>query len=47
MKISLVIFDQFTDLDLFLMWDLFNRVRLPEWQVRILGSGPSTFRPRE
>lgn len=37
MKISLVIFDQFTDLDLFLMWDLFNRVRLPEWQVRILG----------
>lgn len=37
MKISLVIFDQFTDLDLFLMWDLLSRVRLPEWQVRILG----------
>jgi transcriptional regulator GlxA family with amidase domain len=37
MKISLVIFDKFTDLDLFLMWDLFNRVRLPDWQVRILG----------
>jgi putative intracellular protease/amidase len=37
MKIGIVIFDQFTDIDLFLMWDLFNRVRLPGWDVRILG----------
>jgi len=39
-KSSIVIFDQFTDLDLFLMWDLLNRVRLPEWEVRILGERP-------
>src|SRR5215470_3994131 len=37
MKSSIVIFDQFTDIDLFLMWDLLNRVRLPGWEVRILG----------
>ena len=37
MKISIVIFDEFTDIDLFLMWDLFNRVRLPDWEVRIVG----------
>jgi transcriptional regulator GlxA family with amidase domain len=37
MKISIVIFDEFTDIDLFLMWDLLNRVRLPEWEVRIIG----------
>lgn len=40
MKIALVIFDQFTDLDLFLMWDLFNRVRLPNWHVSIVGERP-------
>lgn len=37
MRISIVIFDSFTDIDLFLMWDLLNRVRLPEWEVRIIG----------
>lgn len=37
MRISIVIFDSFTDIDLFLMWDLLNRVRLPEWEVRIVG----------
>jgi transcriptional regulator GlxA family with amidase domain len=37
MKTSIVIFDQFTDLDLFLMWDLLNRVPQPAWEVRILG----------
>jgi putative intracellular protease/amidase len=37
MKIAIVIFDKFTDLDLFLMWDLLNRVRLLDWSVRILG----------
>src|SRR5215813_12087483 len=37
MKTSIVIFDNFTDIDLFLMWDLLNRVRIPDWSVRILG----------
>src|SRR5262245_10866827 len=37
MKTSIVIFDQFTDIDLFLMWDLLNRVRLLDWEVRIVG----------
>ena len=37
MKISIVIFDEFTDIDLFLMWDLLNRVRLPDWEIRIVG----------
>ena len=38
MKISIVIFDQFTDIDLWLMWDLLNRVRIDGWEVRIVGS---------
>lgn len=37
MKIAIVIFDKFTDIDLFLMWDLLNRVRVPDWEVKILG----------
>src|SRR3954452_23167491 len=37
MKIAIVIFDKFTDLDLFLMWDLLNRVRVEDWKVKILG----------
>ncbi len=37
MKIGIVIFDKFTDLDLFLMWDLLNRVRTENWEVEILG----------
>ncbi|MGI8638476.1 MAG: DJ-1/PfpI family protein [Pyrinomonadaceae bacterium] len=36
-KISIVIFDKFTDIDLFLMWDLLNRVRVEDWKVLILG----------
>jgi transcriptional regulator GlxA family with amidase domain len=36
-KISIVIFDRFTDLDLWLMWDLLNRVRINGWEVKILG----------
>ncbi len=36
-KISIVIFDKFTDVDLFLMWDLLNRVRIADWKVLILG----------
>jgi transcriptional regulator GlxA family with amidase domain len=37
MQSSIVIFNEFTDIDLFLMWDLLNRVRLPNWKVAILG----------
>lgn len=37
MKIAIVIFDRFTDLDLWLMWDLLNRVRDADWSVKFLG----------
>jgi len=37
-KIAIVIFDKFTDVDLWLMWDLLNRVHLPDWSVKIVGS---------
>ncbi|WP_415860923.1 DJ-1/PfpI family protein [Burkholderia ubonensis] len=35
--IALVAFDQFTDIDLFLMWDILGRNR-DDWQVRIVGN---------
>jgi transcriptional regulator GlxA family with amidase domain len=40
MKITIVAFDNFTDIDLFLPWDLFNRVRLRDknCNVRIVGT---------
>ena len=41
MKIAIVIFDKFTDIDLFLMWDLLNRVRIDGWEVKILGEKPA------
>ena len=41
MKIAIVIFDKFTDVDLFLMWDLLNRVRVENWEVKILGEKES------
>jgi transcriptional regulator GlxA family with amidase domain len=37
MKVSIVTFDDFTDLDLFILWDLLNRVDGPDWQVKFLG----------
>lgn len=37
MKISIVTFDDFTDLDLFILWDLLNRVENADWQVKLLG----------
>jgi transcriptional regulator GlxA family with amidase domain len=37
MKVSIVTFDDFTDLDLFILWDLLNRVEDPEWIVKLLG----------
>ena len=37
MKIGIVVFDDFTDLDLFILWDLLNRVEPADWQVKMLG----------
>lgn len=37
MQISIIAFDNFTDIDLYFLWDLLNRVKSPEWQVKILG----------
>jgi transcriptional regulator GlxA family with amidase domain len=38
--ITIVAFDKFTDIDVFLAWDLFNRVKLKtkEWSVKIVGT---------
>lgn len=42
MKIAIVCFDKFTDIDVFLPWDLLNRVRLvggiSDWNVQLLGT---------
>lgn len=35
-KVSIIAFDDFTDLDLFFMWDLLKRVEHPDWKVQIL-----------
>jgi transcriptional regulator GlxA family with amidase domain len=37
MNISIIAFDDFTDVDVFFMWDLLNRVKVPRWNVQILG----------
>lgn len=36
-KVSIVTFDDFTDLDLFILWDLLNRVERPGWRAELLG----------
>lgn len=36
-QISIVVFDDFTDIDLFLMWDILGRNTL-DWSVKILGT---------
>lgn len=41
MNIAIVVFDNFTDIDLWLMWDLLNRVRVDDWSVKILGERES------
>jgi transcriptional regulator GlxA family with amidase domain len=41
MKISIVTFDDFTDLDLFILWDLLNRVEDETWRVKLLGDKES------
>jgi transcriptional regulator GlxA family with amidase domain len=39
-KITIVAFEKFTDIDVHLAWDLFNRVKFidPTWSVRIVGT---------
>lgn len=39
-KIVIVVFDQFTDIDVFLPWDLFNRAKRihKDWQVKLVGA---------
>ena len=36
-QVSIVVFDAFTDIDVFLTWDLLNRVKDPDWSVKIIG----------
>ena len=36
MFVTIVAFDDFTDIDVFLPWDLLNRVAVPDWSVNIL-----------
>ncbi|PLS14990.1 thiamine biosynthesis protein ThiJ [Bacillus sp. M6-12] len=42
MKIVIVTFDEFTDIDVFFPWDILNRVRLiggiTDWEVKIAGT---------
>jgi putative intracellular protease/amidase len=40
-RVAIVVFDGFTDLDVFLPWDLLNRPRAPGWEVRLLGTRAS------
>lgn len=41
MLVSIVTLDDFTDLDLFILWDLLNRVEKPGWQVKFLADKES------
>jgi transcriptional regulator GlxA family with amidase domain len=40
MKAVIVAFDKFTDIDVFLPWDILNRVKFrhPDWTVKIVGT---------
>jgi len=38
MEVGIVAFDDFTDVDVFLPWDILNRVKLPEWTVKVYGT---------
>lgn len=42
MTAAIIVFDQFTDIDVFLPWDLLNRVRMvrKDFSVKLLGTGP-------
>ncbi|HXG63713.1 MAG TPA: DJ-1/PfpI family protein [Blastocatellia bacterium] len=37
MNPSIIAFDDFTDIDVFFLWDLLNRVKAPDWKAQILG----------
>jgi transcriptional regulator GlxA family with amidase domain len=41
MRANIVAFDDFTDIDVFFLWDLLNRVKEPGWEVRIVGDKQS------
>jgi transcriptional regulator GlxA family with amidase domain len=41
MRIDIVAFDEFTDIDVVLPWDLLHRVREPGWDIRIVGTEPA------
>ena len=47
MKIAIVCFDNFTDIDVFLPWDLLNRVRLvgglSDWDVQLFRNGRNSY----
>lgn len=42
MKLAILVFDRFTDLDVFMPWDLLNRVARfhlhPDWTVKLVGT---------
>jgi putative intracellular protease/amidase len=38
MLVAQIVFDRFTDIDVFLAWDLLNRVRRPDWTIKLLGT---------
>ncbi|MBS1509489.1 MAG: DJ-1/PfpI family protein [Bacteroidetes bacterium] len=42
-KAAIIVFDQFTDVDVFLPWDLLNRVRIrhKDFEVKLLGTAPT------
>lgn len=40
MTVAIIAFDDFTDIDVFFLWDLLNRVNHPHWQVKILADKP-------
>lgn len=41
-EIAIIAFDDFTDIDLFLMWDILGRNQ-QDWRVRILGATPTIY----
>lgn len=41
MLVTIVAFDEFTDIDVFLPWDLLNRVNRKDWQVKLVGTAPT------
>ncbi len=40
MKTTIVAFDGFTDIDVFILWDLLNRVPVADWRVEIVADTP-------